>query len=156
MSCTWFVRIKDSFSVMHHPPPTSLFLSSNTFLTSCPLVLKWASIWPISLRADSLTSPLSLLEMSVLCDVGAYMYACTSSTPAVCCCTKVHVPKLQSSCSDSGMASEDDGRQWGCFNWRFCPEVQPPAMLGPRCASFHGHNVFFFSSRFLFCASWVN
>lgn len=33
------------------------------------------------------------------------------STPAVSCRTKVHAPKLQSSCSDSRLASEDD-RRW--------------------------------------------
>lgn len=96
-----------------------------------------------------MTSPLSLFEMPVLCDVEPYMHACPSSTPAVGCLTKVHVPKLQSSCSDSGMASENDSRWWGRFNWRMCPEVQPPAMLGPRCASFHGHNVSIFI--FLLC-----
>ncbi|KAF0039935.1 hypothetical protein F2P81_008170 [Scophthalmus maximus] len=45
---------------------------------------------------------------------------------------KVHVPKLQSSGGNSGTASEDDNCRWESFSSRMCPEVRPPAMLGPR------------------------
>lgn len=131
-------------------PPLPLFLSSNTCIASRPLSPQMSlHLAPFSQGGHFDLFLLSLLETSVLCDVEAYMYACPSSTPTVSYRTKVHIPKLQSSCSDSGMASEGDSRWWGRFNWRMCPEVQPPAMLGPRCASFHGHNVFFFSISLL-------
>ena len=112
MFCTWVVRIKDSFSPVHNaallPPPThtSCFLSSNTSLTSRPLSPQTSLYLPSSLRAQSLTSPLSGLETLVLCDVESDTYACPSSTPAV----QLHAPKLQSSRSDVGAASEDDSR----------------------------------------------
>lgn len=39
------------------------------------------------------------------------------------------------------------------FNWRMRPEVRPPVVQGPRCASFHGHNMFslFFLPASLLC-----
>lgn len=163
MFCTFF-RIKDPFSAcivitaLHKAlPPTSLFLSSNSRLTSLsPQLSLYLAHFSRAELSD--LSPLSLLETSAPCDVQAYTYA---RPPDLDPCGKAAAPestiqsyrapaatlaRLQRMTADGGGAPTGGRVQRSGLLPCRVPGVHP--FMDIMCS--------FFFSPLLFCASWVN